>query len=286
MSKNALDGKRTNLFLVPPEDLVIVDDVASALHDDRAGKPVSESLVLNIMAHGVLEPILVRKNGDTGKIEVIAGRQRVKACLEANKRLKKQGAELLEVPCVVKRGDAHQLMAFMVSENEGREDDSPIGRAKKLARYLDLGRTIEQAAVVFCVSPATAKNLLGLLDAPKEVQKALGKGEITASDAYKLSKLEPSEAKYRLKQLDKQAPKPEGRRRGKVAKKAREIISGGAVEVRSKAEIEKMRDAVADNIYCPGEIKRHIECVFAWLLGDSDVMLEFTEKPDAEEKSA
>jgi ParB family transcriptional regulator, chromosome partitioning protein len=260
---------KTNLLMFDPADLVIVEDVASALHDERAKLAVNESLVLNIMHHGVLQPIVVRRNPDSGKTEVVAGRQRVKACREANKRLKKQGLEPHRIPAIVKRGEPHALMGVMVSENELRENDTPMGRAKKMQRYIDLGRTEEETATVFGCSVPTVKNLLRLLDAPKEVRRAVESGQIAASDAYKLSKLEPAEAKKKLAEIEKVAPAaPKGERRPReAARKAREVLGDGPA-VRGKKELleklaEIQRSETVKEMHRAGA-----EAALLWVMGD------------------
>src|ERR1700743_1127639 len=76
----------TNLLLFDPKDLTIVTDERSPLYDERVDLPVDEALVDSIVDQGVLEAILVRKNPETGKTEVVNGRQRGRATVEANKR--------------------------------------------------------------------------------------------------------------------------------------------------------------------------------------------------------
>ena len=223
---NGAAGK-TDLLLFDPTTLVIVEDEGSALRDDRAKLEFDERLVLSMMVRGVLQPIIVRKNPETDKVEVVDGRQRVKAAREANKRLKKEGRDLLRVPAVVKRNSALDALAMMVTANELRTEDTPMNRAKKLARYVDMGGTKEDAAVAFGCSAATITNMLGLLDAPAIVRKAVDSGAVSVSDGYKLAKLEPAEATKRVEQLRKEAPREAGKKRSKNAKKAREIVTGG-----------------------------------------------------------
>lgn len=110
------DGKK-DVLLFDPENLTLVEDGASVLYDERIKLPTSEALVLNIMTYGVIEPIVVRKNPETGAPEVVAGRQRVKACREANRRLKASGCEVHRIAAIVKRGDPAALMGVMVSES-------------------------------------------------------------------------------------------------------------------------------------------------------------------------
>src|ERR1043165_7254460 len=121
MAKNSIDaygGKgKTNLLFFDPEDLVLVTDVASPLYYHRENLPVSEALVRNIKAKGVLQAIRVCKNVETGKVEVVAGRQRVKAAREANRRLVAEGLEPVQVPAMVGRaGDPADQLGILVSE--------------------------------------------------------------------------------------------------------------------------------------------------------------------------
>ena len=287
MAKTAKEGTRANIYYLPPEKLKLVTDKASDLYDPRVNEPPSDEFVANIKHFGVLEPVGCRKNPETAELEVVFGRKRVMACIAANKELKKEGAALLQVPIVFKRGDGATMIDFMVSENEAREADSPTHRAAKMAKLLDKGRTEAEVARSFCVSIGTVKNMISLMEAPKQIRDAADSGEITVSEAYKLSKLEPGEAKDRLAELKKVAPKREkGKRKKGTAKKAREVLNGGVVEVRTRKAIEQMREAVSDNVMAPGEIKRVLDCVFAWVLGDDDVMLEFLPGEDQEAEAA
>jgi ParB family chromosome partitioning protein len=250
-SRDSLNAKgKRDAYMFDPEDLVIVTDEKSPLYDDRVELPLDEALVLNIMfapdgtPQGVLEPINAMRNTETGKVEVIDGRQRVRAAREANKRLKKAGFEPVWVPAMLKRTNGQGAMGMLISSNEHRQDDSPLGKAKKAQRYLDLGRTEADIAVLFGISAASVKNMLALLDAPAAVRNAVEAGKISTSDGYKLSKLEPSEAKERVAELLENAPRTPGKKRSKNAKKAREIVSGGKESKLSK----KSENAVATDI--------------------------------------
>lgn len=168
------------LLWFAPEKLTVVTDKNHPLYDERAGMPLDESLVLNVMVHGVQTPIKVRHNGydEKGKpiVEVVFGRQRVRAALEANRRLTKEGKEPIRVPATTAREEQHALMGFMISENAIRRDDSPLVRARKLSRYLALGRSEEEAAIVFGVTVATVKNMLKVLELHPTVQRAINDG--------------------------------------------------------------------------------------------------------------
>jgi len=250
-SRDSLNAKgKRDAYMFDPDDLVLVEDEKSPLYDERVNLPVSESLVLNMMhapdgvPQGVLEPITVLRNTETGKVEVVIGRQRVKAAREANKRLKKAGLEPIRVPAMVQRaGSAHRAMGVIISENEHRQDDTPLGRARKAQRYLELGRDESEIAALFGVSKASVKNMLSLLDAPAAVRNAVEAGKISNSDGYKLAKLEPGEAKEKVAELIEHAPRTPGKR-SKNSKKAREIVSGEKKPKISK----KAEDSVATDI--------------------------------------
>jgi ParB family chromosome partitioning protein len=242
-SRDALNAKgKRDAYMFDPDDLVIVTDPKSPLYDERAELPLDEALVLNIMfapdgvPQGVLEPALVARNTETGDVEVIDGRQRVKAAREANKRLKKQGLEPIRVPAMVQRANGHRLMGMLISANEHRQNDTPLGKAKKAQRYIDLGRGEDEVATLLGISKASVKNLLSLLDAPAAVRNAVEAGKITASDGYRLSKLEPAEAKEKVAELMEKAPRTPGKKRSRNAKKAREIVGGSESKISKKAE--------------------------------------------------
>lgn len=237
-SRDALgaEGKR-DAPMFDPDKLVLVTDQNSALYDERVNWPVDEALVANILfdpdgdgvPQGVLEPVIVRRNAETGAVEVAAGRRRVKAAREANKRLRKQGREPIRVPALVIRARDARAMAVMISENEHRANDTPLGRALKAQRYVNLGRDESEVATLLGVSATTVRNMLRLLDAPAAVRNAVDSGKVSVGDGYKLSRLEPGEAKSKLAELVEKAPRTPGKKRSENTKKAREIMGGGAL---------------------------------------------------------
>ena len=228
---------RTNALFFDPEKLVIVTDKASPLYDDRANLPISESMVLNIMHHGVIQPITVRKNPETGDTEVVTGRQRVKNAREANKRLAAQGLKMVLVPATVRPGDDGALAGVMVSENEIREDDTPMGRAKKMQQLMAFGHGEASLSVIFGCSAQTVRNNLALLECCADVRKAVDNGKINVSHARALSKLEPADQKDKLALLVEAG---EGVKGHEKTKKQREALVGSSdkPKVRSRKEIQ------------------------------------------------
>jgi ParB family chromosome partitioning protein len=215
MGKNALEAPRSNLFNLEPETLFLITDEKNPLYDPRVNLPVEDTLVQNIMYQGIIEPVVVTKQDD--KVVVVAGRQRVRAAIEANKRLKEMGKETLRVPCVVRRGDDTALFGVSVSENEQRRDDSPLAKAEKLQRYLNMGKSEEEATVVFGVTVQSVHNWLKLLELSAAVKKAVDTGKISANAAVQFHGLDREAQEAGLAELLSKE-KPTGNTARRIAK--------------------------------------------------------------------
>ncbi len=79
MAKNSIDvygaSGKTNVLNFEPENLHLVTDKTHPLYDERVHLPIEEGMVLNIAELGVLEPIIVWKDHETGLTCVVVGRQ-------------------------------------------------------------------------------------------------------------------------------------------------------------------------------------------------------------------
>ncbi len=171
-----------------PEDLTIANNTEHELFDERIARPVDEDLVRSVMRFGVLQPVLVTKQsagkGEKPVVLVVTGRQRVRAACEANKRLVAAGKEPVKVPAVPARTD--DFLGVMITENELRSDDAPMVKARKLQRYLALGRTEEEAAIAFGVSRESLRQWKLLVELHPKVQKAVDRRELPAHVATKM----------------------------------------------------------------------------------------------------
>lgn len=232
-----LEGTRFNAFKVAPEKVILVgidtEDRGHALYDERVELPLDEGLVLNIMAYGVLNPVIVRKNS-AGLVEVVDGRQRVRAVREANKRLKAEGRSTIRIPVVLKGGESRDMAAVMVSLNECRQQDSVVVRAQKANRMLDMGRSEEEVAVMFGVSVQTIKLNLSLLSLEPELLSAVKSGKIAASEALKMAGRGAEAQKRVAEEARKAPPKKPGRKKGSVnAIPKRQVIQAKIDEVKA-----------------------------------------------------
>ena len=193
MPKKRLDGKRFDGYWMEPGDIKIVgidvpiSDELAYLYDPRVEEKIDEKMVANIMTYGVAEPIIVTNINN--KAFIVDGRGRVRAAREANKRLIREGKETLRVPVVLRRGADHEIFGVMISTNEIRRYDNPMNKARKVQRFLNMGRTRSEAAAAFGVSDMSITNWARLLELAKPVQKLVEQGKLSANAASKLCEL-------------------------------------------------------------------------------------------------
>ncbi|EMZ7277493.1 hypothetical protein ABE343_005109 [Klebsiella pneumoniae] len=223
---------KTNVLTFEPENLHLVTDKTHPLYDERVHLPIDEGMVLNIAELGVLEPIIVWKDPETGLTCVVVGRQRVKHTLEANKLRLKEGKDPLLVPGVVKRGSANQMAKYMVSENEIRRPDTPLGRAKKMSDGLDE----DDIAVLFGCSVQTVRATLSLLDATQAVREAVEAGTVTVTQARQLGTLPPEEQRAKVAEIELATAGTTGHEK---ARRQRQILGEAKPRIKSRKEIAK-----------------------------------------------
>lgn len=213
MAKNSIDvygaSGKTNLLNFEPENLHLVTDKTHPLYDERVHLPIEEGMVLNIAELGVLEPIIVWKDPETGLTCVVVGRQRVKHTLEANKLRLKEGKDPLLVPGVVKRGSANQMAKYMVSENEIRRPDTPLGRAKKCQTRSTAGsmRTTLRCCLAAAFRPFEQRSPSSMLLRPSGKRWRLAQSPLPRRDSLVRSHLKSSGKKWQKSSWRQLVPK-------------------------------------------------------------------------------
>ncbi|MEB7957317.1 ParB/RepB/Spo0J family partition protein [Raoultella ornithinolytica] len=245
---------KTNVLTFEPESLHLVTDKTHPLYDERVHLPIDEGMVLNIKELGVLEPIIVWKDPETGLTCVVVGRQRVKHTLEANKLLLKEGKDPLLVPGVVKRGSANQMAKYMVSENEIRRPDTPLGRAKKMSDQLDRGLDEDDIAVLFGCSVQTVRATLSLLDATQAVREAVEADTVT--QARQLASLKPEEQREKVSEIEAATAGTTGHEK---ARRQRQILGDAKPRLKTRKEITKALESAE------GEYANALR----WVLGEA-----------------
>jgi ParB family chromosome partitioning protein len=259
---------RGDLLLFDPEKLVLVTDKSHALYDERIELPLDELTIRDIMARGVIEPVVVRRNGMSDGVaihEVVDGRQRVRHAREANRRLVETGRIPVRVPAIRASGSDSDLLGVMIAANEHRTADGPMVLARKLQRYLSTGRTEQEAAVTFRRSEATIKNWAALLECTPHVQLLVERGSMPAAAAVKISRLPREEQNLRAKEMIES-----GATKGEKGKAAAEKGTGRVRlrSMRTKAEIAKVRDICASKEWAAATAA---DTILSWVIGETDL---------------
>ena len=209
MAGQAFNVPRKQLFMFPPEDLVIVgldepfEDAPEdhELYDRRKDMKLDAAFIEDIILNGVMQSVDVTKV--SGMALVVDGRQRVKGARKANEKLAKQGVEhRVDVPCrFVQMEDPATMLGRLISANSHRHDDGIIEKAEKAARLVNLGKTQKEIAIRNGVSGATISNWLKVLQCISAVKRAVDQGLISASAAAELANLPPDEQKRLLDEM-------------------------------------------------------------------------------------
>lgn len=142
-----------------------------------------EELAQSIKAHGILQPLLVKKVDDG--YQLIAGERRLRAAKIAG---------LSTVPVIVKDLDERLIMEITLVENLQREDLNPIEEAEGYRRLIDeFQLTQEQVAKTVGKSRSAITNTLRLLNLPPEIQACLIENKISSGHARALLAVESTE---------------------------------------------------------------------------------------------
>jgi ParB family chromosome partitioning protein len=144
--------------------------------DDAKLKELADSIKI----HGVLSPIILRREG--GRLEVVAGERRLRAARMAG---------LGSIPAVVKELSSGEALEVALVENLQREDLNPIERAEAYFRLQEeFGLTQEEVAKRLGRERSSVANALRLLRLPKQVRADLVAGALSEGHARALLGLE------------------------------------------------------------------------------------------------
>ena len=146
-----------------------------------------EELAASIKAHGVVEPILVRRQGQ--RYRIVAGERRWRAA---------QRAGLKELPAVVREATDAQAFELALVENLQRADLNAIEEAEAFQALVDEhGLTQEAVATRVGKERSTVANALRLLKLPEEVRDAVRSSQLEMGHARALLALDSDDAMRR-----------------------------------------------------------------------------------------
>tara|TARA_Y100001935_G_C17200302_1_gene454725 strand:- start:73 stop:942 length:870 start_codon:yes stop_codon:yes gene_type:complete len=132
-----------------------------------------EELAESIKKHGVIQPVLVRKDGKS--FELVAGERRFRAA---------KLAKLKKIPVVVSNISDVQSLEIAILENIQREDLNPLEVAKGYQRLKnEFGYTQEAVAKSVGKPRSSVANSLRLLTLSPKIQDEIDKGAISEGHA-------------------------------------------------------------------------------------------------------
>lgn len=136
----------------------------------------TQSLAESLDAHGLLQPVVLRRVDD--RYELIAGERRLRAARRAG---------WTDVPANVIDADDRQTAELAIIENLQRKNLNPLEKAASFQRYLEhYGCTQEELASRLKLDRSTIANLVRLLELPQPVQEAVRRSKITQGHARAL----------------------------------------------------------------------------------------------------
>ncbi len=146
-------------------------------------------LVHSVREFGVLQPVVVRRNGE-GEYELIMGERRTRAAREAG---------LDTIPAVVRDTTDEDLLRDALLENLHRSELNPLEEASAYQQLLeDFGITQEELATRIGRSRPRISNTIRLLKLPIPVQQRVAAGVLSAGHARALLTLPTPEQIQKL----------------------------------------------------------------------------------------
>lgn len=195
MSRKALGRGLSALFTQTEsqsQDLVELGvdqiDPTNAQPRHRFDEKKIEELAQSIRTNGILQPIVVRRNGD--RFQIIAGERRWRAA---------QKAGIQKIPSIVKDIPEANMLELSLIENIQREELNPIEEAIAYKRLLDqLKISQEEMAQRVGKDRSSITNSLRLLKLPNELQNHVEEARLSMGHARALLSLESLEEQLKL----------------------------------------------------------------------------------------
>lgn len=275
---------RGPLVYLDPDEAVLVDDPHAALYDERVELPVDPAAVANFRSYGVILPCVGRRDGDT--VVIIDGKQRVKIAREANRINRTCGLPPLRLPVVLRTDDDKEAAAVAESANAIRWGDSPLVKARKVQRLVNLGHQQKDIAGIFGASKSTVSIWLSLLRLTPRLQAMLEREELRFADAVRLAKLPRDEQEAKLEGLDadRATPRPPPPERpgppgesppapASVAGGEEELLAVGSQRDEGRPERvhhrQKLRDLVRFVVDTPDALPLEFNVILLWLMDEA-----------------
>lgn len=140
-----------------------------------------DELTESIRKYGVIQPIIVRKDGEF--YTIIAGERRWRACKNAN---------IKSIPCIVRDIENKNASEIALIENLQREDLNPIDEANAYEYIMErYGITQEEVSSIVGKSRVYVTNIMRLSNLDEYVKNKIVSNEISAGHGRAILSLPP-----------------------------------------------------------------------------------------------
>lgn len=154
--------------------------------DDQKILELSES----IRQHGVIQPIILRKENET--YIIVAGERRWRAAKQVGMK---------DIPAVIKDLTDEQVLEISLIENIVREDLNPIEEAIAYKKLMsDFRLTQEDISKKICKSRSAIANCLRLLNLDNRVQQYIIEGVLSEGHGRAVLAITNNDAQYEVSQ--------------------------------------------------------------------------------------
>jgi len=224
-----------------------------------------EELTQSIKEKGVIQPLLVRRRGES--YELIAGERRFRAAKSLN---------LKEIPVIIKEVEDRDSLEFSLIENIQRQDLNPIEEAHAYRYLIDkFGITQEKIGEILGKARVSVTNLLRLLRLPQEIQEEIKRGRISFAHGRALLEIENLNLQRRLAEeviakglsvrelenlIKTQRPKTTKQRIGKSAREPYLAVLEEELQHRLATKVRiskrKKRGHILIEFYSPEDLER------------------------------
>lgn len=197
-------------------------------------------LAESIKQHGVVQPLIVHREGNTYKI--VAGERRWRAARIAG---------LQTVPVIVRELSSRQVMEIALIENIQREDLNPIEEAEAYDKLIsEYGMTQEEVSNTVGRSRPAVTNSLRLLSLQDEIKSKLISGEISSGHARALLSIDSKDVQLKALEeiVGKELSVRETEMLVKQLSKTKKPKKTNTVDVEYQAIEEKFREVFGTKV--------------------------------------
>lgn len=187
--------------LIPEEETIEQDNSIAAIdinlikaNEDQPRKNFDKEKIMqlaeSIKEHGVIQPVVLKKDGNT--YTIIAGERRWRAAKSIN---------LKEIPAVIMDLSDKAVLEVSLIENIQREDLNPIEEAVAFKKLIeDFNLTQEELSKRIGKSRTAVTNCMRLLNLDDRVKEYLIDGVITEGHGRALLAIEMNDLQYKIAQ--------------------------------------------------------------------------------------